>query len=371
MKKAASLEEIERLFAKRDGEGAFAALGEFVQTALRDPTDRDAAVSSLASRLDRAHVALAARLALAGGALVENGAPATALGRAIVAPLTRALVAARRLLDRATDIPEEKDEEGTRVGDRTLSRGQIDAIAEEDPEAVNAWFSLDVWYRPAVATWTSDTSVLREAKANPEFRAALSALGARSEGSYWLSILVDSCVDTRFVVLVPELEEAWTFVASGVTDMGQLSVLMSEALADPLKRLRASGVANPRVLSVMRGESQQQCTDGYSASFHCYPWQSLDLESGLPKDGVFTWLAPGGTGQHSLPPDFQPETITPVDGTRVLLLAGPKSPGMRFIREIGATRMFRDLRARLTSVERLSSSEAQLWTEKVRCARAR
>ena len=64
--------------------------------------------------------------------------------------------------------------------------------------------------------------------------------------------------------------------------------------------------------------------------------------------------APGGTGTHSLPPDFLPGDLTVSDGVRELVVVGPKSEGMRFVRVIPAVRTFDGLRARIRDVRRVA-----------------
>ena len=126
--------------------------------------------------------------------------------------------------------------------------------------------------------------------------------------------------------------------ADGVVDLGQLAVLISSSLRDPLSRIGVTEVADDETLAVMRGDGPQQGEGTYSCGFHCYPIQATDPATGMARDDVHMWSAPGGTGTHSLPPDFLPGTLAPVDGARVLLVVGPKSPGMRFVRVIPAVR---------------------------------
>src|SRR5215467_11702053 len=95
---ARDLDRIEQLFDAKDQEGAMAALSHMVEHAMHH--GRDEALAAIASRLGHVkHLQTAAMIALAGGALVESGAPAGAIGRAIVAPVTRALIEGQRLID--------------------------------------------------------------------------------------------------------------------------------------------------------------------------------------------------------------------------------------------------------------------------------
>jgi hypothetical protein len=100
---------------------------------------------------------------------------------------------------------------------------------------------------------------------------------------------------------------------------------------------------------------------GCSASFMLYPWRATNPATNLPEDKRFTWSAPGGIGDRSLPPDFLPGTIEPLEGRRVLILVGPSAPGFRFVRELPACRTFAGLEAAIENVRALRREEVSEW----------
>ncbi|HEY5925600.1 MAG TPA: hypothetical protein VIV11_28135, partial [Kofleriaceae bacterium] len=108
MDAASRLEVIEQLFFT-DRRQAMEKLSEFVEAA--QGRSRTAAMSELVRRVDHEHPGLAAYLALAGGAIVEDGEEATALGRALIAPLERTLVAAARMLAHVAHLPDAKHDD--------------------------------------------------------------------------------------------------------------------------------------------------------------------------------------------------------------------------------------------------------------------
>jgi hypothetical protein len=336
-------------------------LSEVFTACIKQPETRDLMLAWVVHRVEHPDPEFGAHIAVVGGALVENGAPAESLGRAIVAPIEASLVCARRLLERADKLPDEPGDDSLPIGDRQLSPATIRGIAEEDVDAVNGWISLETWFRPAVAAWSRATGVLREVQASPTFRTALDRVGRTTATSHWLSQLIETVLDAPFIVLVPELKEAWSVRVDGVVDMGQLTVLLSEALADPLARIGASGVAKREVLDVMGGVGPQQAEGAYSSTFSFYPIEALDPADRMPRDGVHTWSAPGGTGTHSLPPDFLPGTLPVRDGSRVLAMVGPKAPGMRFARLISAVRTFDPLVAKVSGAAKLPDDQAARW----------
>jgi hypothetical protein len=113
----------------------------------------------------------------------------------------------------------------------------------------------------------------------------------------------------------------------------------------------------------MRGDGPQEGEGAFECAFHCYPVEAGDPDTGMPRDEVHTWSAPGGIGSFSLPADFLPGTLTAIEGARILLVVGPQAPGMRFVRVIPATRTFDGLHARVSSVSQLSAEEARRWQE--------
>jgi hypothetical protein len=431
MDAASRLEVIEQLWLT-DRRQAMEKLQEYVEAA--KGRSRAPAMAEVVKRVDQEHPGLAAYLALVGGALVEDGESPTALGRALVAPLERSLVAAGRMLGLVAHLPdadagdededsEDEEHEGDAehghahgqghshghahghghghshgydhahghdhdhdhahdhdhghdhnghghsheeqehilIGSKAVTSEILDGIADKDLLAVQAWFSMDIWYRPAVATWTRDTSVLREVQRSASLRAALAELGSNAETSHWLSLLIETVFDAPFVFLFPETKEAWRVSMTGVVDMGQLSALISPALREPLTGIGVTEFPDDDALAVMRGEGPQQGDATYSCQFHCYPIEATDPTTAMPRDDVHTWRAPGGTGTHSLPPDFLPGTLAVIDGARVLLVVGPKSPGMRFSRAMSAVRMFDGLEAGITGAAKLSPDEARRW----------
>lgn len=249
------------------------------------------------------------------------------------------------------------------IGSKAVTREILDGIAEQDLVAVQAWFSMDIWYRPAVATWTRDPDVLREVQRSQTLRSALATLGSATDTSHWLSLLVETVFDAPFIVLFPELNEAWRLSADGVVDMGQLSALITPALREPLARIGITELPDEETLAVMRGDGPQQGDGTYACGFHCYPIEATDPATAMPRDGVHTWSAPGGTGTHSLPPDFLPGSLAPIDGARVLSIVGPRSEGMRFVRSMPAVRTFDGLHARVVGATKLSASDAARWFE--------
>jgi len=337
--------------------------------------NRAAWFSALVKKVDQPDPQLGAYLALLCGALIEDELPPELLAEVLRAPLGRALAAAGRFVELTRAFPEhgpardaDEEDELVHLGRRSLPRSALNELVIEEPAGARAFFSLETWYLPVVAAWSRVPRHLKAAQEDVGFMHHLGALD-RAGGAYWMSILLGAAIDQPLVILVPELNEAYSLRIDGVCDMGQLSVLVSEPLRPVLLRLGADARASETMLRVMSGDGPQQVDASFGARFHFYDWRAVNPETGAPEDGRFTWLAPGGSGTHSLPADFQPSAVKPLGGTRVLVLVGPRGTNtVTWERIIGGTRSFGALQARVHDVQQLSEADAKSWAAAVRDA---
>ena len=314
---------------------------------------------------------LGARFAIQAGALIEAGCDPAPLARAIAQPLTQVFKDAERFVLATQACPEDQSEEAVRVGHRSISRESVNEVGSQDPAAAEAYFSLEIWYRPAVASFTRSREAMIAAQKNQPFRDALARVRYVSEAS-WIAVLLDSAIEEPFVFLFPQLGEAYSAVVDGVTDLGQLGVLLSEPLRDVLTRIGAASNPSQEAIAVMQGRGPQSTRQTMSSSLQAHTWQAMNPATGLPEDKRFEWAAPGGTGNHSLPNDFQPATVTLLDGARVLLLTGPEPKScpntLTLTRSSQVSRMFIALPAEVRDVRKLSAEEAAAWFAKVKRA---
>jgi hypothetical protein len=328
---------------------------------------RELALRDLCGRLEVRSHQTRAIFCLAGGALIESGLDAEPLARAIIAPLTHALSSAKRLVPLAAAEPEDEEEAEPmlRVGDKALGAAAIERLGELDGEALDAFASLETWYRPFVAALTRSMAVLRQTQQNEALVALVSDLDASSPGVHWMYLLVKTMIDVKLVVLMPEIREGWAVKVTGCVDNGQLTTLLSDPLDASLAKIAASRRAPKVMLDNARGRGRQEADGSYGASFHLWAWRAMDPKTGLPAVGRYEWRAPGGTGAISFPPDFLPTDIPLLDGERVALLVGPDAKGgVGYTRMLSATRMFAALPATL-SAERLAPAEAERWLARV------
>lgn len=375
---AATLGRIEEQFEGGDPHGALGELGDLVaEVASRSETDRARLLAELTSRIDHDQPALGAHFALAAGALVEGGLDPRELAEALVAPVTRAVASASRFVALAEKYPDEPDamkddDDAVEVGQRTLSGASLAAIADEDDDAVASFFALDTWHHPVLSAWTRHTRSLAAAQSDPSIVAAVSELEGRSEGAEWLARLLRVPVEAPFVILVPELDEAYTLTVTGIAELGQLLVLFGGAVPSVFERLGAEAPAR-EVLDVLSGVGPQQLEASYTANLRFYPWQSLDPATGLPARSSARWAVAGREAPEtdaSLADGAAPRDVTPLgDGTRVLVLVGPRASSAS-ARPIPAARMFPALVAQLGSAAPLARDAVVALQRKLFAAKA-
>jgi len=357
-----ALDELEHHYLTGHHADASTSFDEFVALA---PTLGPRAILELVRRINHPHHGFAVCLALAGGELSARGQPASLFGRALITPLMRALVDARRMLDYVAHLPDAKkvelarnedafERKQRRIGTKLVDNTLLEAIGERDLAALQAWEALDVWHVPIVATWARDISILRDMQRSEPFRKLVDELGDATATTHSLSILLDTLFGARFVLLLPELEQAYSFVADGVVTMGQLCALLTPHLRESLTDLGITKMPDMDIVATMRGQGPQWLEAWYRCAFHCYP---VDLSAAR---GLYDAVRLG-----SLAPEFLPAKLPMFGGTRVVLLLGPRSSTDRFERCIPAGRMFDPLRADVANVTRLEPAQAKRWFELV------
>ena len=348
-------------FAAGDDDAGNAAWLALFHEADRHHAVGAAILDEVVARVGTAPPLAAAQLALLGGALIEGDHAADVLAGALRDPLVSAMRLAARFLEcmqaAADNDPPGEDDDLDDLGLVTVATAA--GLAEADPDGHAALASLEIWYRPVVACWSRVDGAIARARDDVELMTLLLALEARTATS-WIATLCFALRRDPFVVLIPELDEAFSLRVDGVVDMGQFSTMLGAALAEPLARLGCGAPPGDDVIATMQGEGPQELGVSWPCDFHLWPWQAYDPELHLPSVQRYQWRAPGGTGGHSLPSDFRPGALAPIGGVRVVVLTGPKGP-VTFVRSLAATRMFSSVVAEVSGVRRLSGEEMESW----------
>ena len=306
---------------------------------------------------------------MCGGALVELGADPSPLLDPLLREFERSLAATERLRELgATLFPEDGDERLREMTEETLL-----ALFDQGFEGLDAHSSLRVWHCSFAAVLSRMPEGLERARQTPGIAGAVERLRAVAPELSFAHALLRVLRDEALIVLFPEVEQGYRVELSGVVDMGQLTILLSDPLKKAFRSVGANGRAAGPVLEAARGEGPQESGGEYSANIHFYPWPAMNPATGLPEPDRAEWLASSGRGAHSLPPDFLPADLPMLDGTRVLLAVGPRVPGdrtLRFSRGLPGYRIFDALKARLAATG-LPRGEVLRWLARIKEAQGR
>ncbi len=254
--------------------------------------ERAAAVTSIAEAVadPELPVARAGLLAITAGALVENGAPTTALGDVLLGRLPAILGDSKRFQDAClAAFPEGErtpEAEWVAIGDRQIPPETVASVAENDRVGAGAWRWTDEWCLPTIACLTRDRELRARAHRDEALRrAARDALGYGG----FLCMALEVLDDARFLVLHASERRGFEVTVGGVADNFQLHTLLADALVREGDEGPEHGLPGerpaPEVIAVARGDGPQH-DDGASArgTWNLYGWRALDPDGRLPAD---------------------------------------------------------------------------------------
>ena len=363
----AQLDQISASHAASDSPGFGRGLSELIEHTSQLPSDeQQVALAIIAAAFHHEQPDLAANLALACGALVERGAPVERLARAIAQPITHHVQRAAEFvaLAEAEEPAKEGEAGGLWLGSYSISQASLEELHAKHPVLAASFQSLEVWFRPVVAMWSRCRPVLNEQRQNTALREGLERVSAVSS-AHWIRVLLGDTFEDPFIILAPEANLGFEVILDGVCDCAQLVVLFAGQV--PLDAIGVTKRPSETMLAVMGGNGPQQADASYESDFHFYAWNAMNPETGMPENDRFTWQAPGGSGSHSLPADFQPSAIEVLHGRRVLLAVGPNADASLFRRLISGTRSF-GVQSATVEVKPMSAEEVATWMNHVKSA---
>lgn len=372
-----------------------------------DPEDLAAAVAQIAESLRDGELGPGpgGMAAITGGALVEGGAPARALGEAILASLGPHLVQSRAFQDAClAKLPAEPDEQETdeeetgressgqdeethlheqgedsdpaheahahdhehgegcdhgheeqsyTMRDREVPLSLVEEIATENMLGAMCFESMEDWCLPAIACLTKDPELRAAVRANEDLYVQVhAALGY--EG--FLTMVLDVLDDEPLLVLHPSTGQGYRLRISGVADNFQLHLLLADALipADGA----AWGLPGERpaeeALAAVRGEGEQQ-GGSVVGLWNVYTWRAISPEGKLVK------LVPSEhwVWNEGRPADIEPFRAAGEKPLRVVVLGPPA-----YERSWAAQRIFGGLIPSV-DVEVLEADEVARWLQRL------
>ena len=319
-----------------------------------DDAAKQRALAKLADALPAAPLGCAGVVALACGALVENGGDPDRPLDGILGRLPDALAGAAAFADacreRANSAPPAGDDDGNpveRFGDEVSGARPAEAVA---------WAALDLLGMAAVAVLSRSPDARRRARARPELLKRAQALADLHPRAKFLAEMLRVLDDEDILVLHPETGGGWKVRIRGISDNFQLHTLLADSLiGDPDNSLLHGRRPDPRVAAAARDRPVDPTAELAEGAFNLMNWPALRPDRTLPdgQDGSAHWVWNEGT----------PADIEKFDGVRVLLLGKPP-----YLRTWNAGRRFEDMPADLRVVETLTPAAANGWLSRIAAA---
>ncbi len=318
-----------------------------------DAAARQRALAQLSDVLPTAALGCAGVVALACGALVENGGdpdrPLDGILRRLPEALAGATAFADACRDRAKQAPAED-------GDGDPIQRFEDEVAEAMPAEAVAWAAFDLFGMAALAVLSRSPDARRRARARPELARQAQALADLSDRAKFLAEMLRVLDDEELLVLHPEAGRGWKVRIRGASDNFQLHTLLADALiGDPDKGLLPGRPPDPRVVAAARDQPVEPTAALAEGAFNLMNWPALRPDRTLPNE-------PEGSA-HWIWNEGAPADVEKFDGVRVVLLGPPP-----YHRTWNAGRRFGDMPAELRVVETLTPAAANGWLSRIAAA---
>jgi len=307
-------------------------------------------------------------VALACGALVEQGTHPESVGDVIVQRARHAIKMASTFALSCQDLARhdsapEIDPENIDACIQRYSEELIKIGSEEG----KAWFMLSQICTAALAVLMR-LPYMREALQNdPEFMAdlekGLALFPEQLDCLYELFLLLDE----EMIVLHPALQRGYRIHIRGIHDNFQLHTLLADALiGDPQQGWLPGERPDPRVVAAAKdgafprpGEDADNDFPAAKGVFNLWNWQ------GLQADGTL-YETPGDQSKlrkHWIWNEGKPQDIALFEGIRIILLGPPP-----YDRTWNPGRYFPGLPGELKVLEKLSDAQIRDWLTRISAA---
>lgn len=336
----------------------------------RQATGRDIedALQRMMIFVARMGIVQASFVALACGALVEQGANPESVGDVIVQRARRAIKIASAFALSCQDLARhdsapEIDPENI---DACIQRYK-DELMKSGSEEGEAWFMLGQICTAALAVLMR-LPHMREALHNdPEFMADIERGFALSPGHLDCLYELFHLLDEEMIVLHPALQRGYQIYIRGIRDNFQLHTLLADALVgDPEQGWLPGERPDPRVVAAAKdgpfpraGEDADNDFPAAEGVFNLWNWQGLQADGTLYE----TQSDQSQLSRHWIWNEGKPQDIEPFEGVRIVLLGPPP-----YDRAWSAGRYFPGLPGELEVLEKLSDAQVRDWLTRISTA---
>jgi hypothetical protein len=316
----------------RDIAGQVVQTGEFV-----DDETRNQGIGRMVDTILAAASMRAAMVAIACGALVEQGAHPYIAIHAIITRLGEAVGEASQFAQACLDQAKANGVAEDQAIDRY---GQ--ALSRTMSAQANAYSAMEIFCRPAVAMISRSKRARRAANDEGRLVSRLKRFPIHHDMLHWLSQLLAVVDDEELIVIHPEYQLGYRVQIEGIAGNHQLFVLLEDALIGDEKQGWIPGDApRPQIVAAATQYNQYNHLTPYVFAFHYTSWEAYHPDGYLNiTDNADEWLWPEGI----------PADIPKINDQRVILL-GPTP----FTRTFGINSIFEGLEPSLQVLEHLST----------------
>lgn len=327
----------------RDLAGRVVQAGEDV-----DDETRSQGVGKLVDTILSAQPMRSAMVALACGALVEQGAHPYLAVHAIVTRLTEVLGMAEQFVKACLEQAQANDVPETEAIDRY---GQ--ALSKTLSAQATAYSAMEIFCRPAVAMISRSERARRAVNDEGRLLARIKTFPIHHDMLHWLSQLLSVMDHEKMIVIHPEYQLGYEIEVSEIAGNHQLFVLIEDALIGDEKAGWLTG-EKPRyqVLAAAREHNQYNSTP-YEFVFHYSNWRALTQEGLVNLQSPDHWIWGEGI----------PSDIEKFDDVRVVLLSDPP-----YRRTFGINAIFEGLYPDVYVVGQLPHADVVDWLERIKQA---
>ena len=282
-----------------------------IQLAAMSPHEVSAVLDEAALLVRTESLTSAAPIAMTGGALVENGAPAEALAKALLERIPEVLSKAHDFAMAVDALDQSGPGDlavGTWVGDRFAPDAWVQDRYQSHRDEVVAWHELRRFCLPLIAATTHDRVALNRLTLRPP-GAPLDFLRHVEPHARFLYILSRILLDAPLRFLDTESGRVFDLRVDAVPTNFELHTLLIGALSEPLRLPEP----DPEVLVCVRGSGPRQHLTPSRGAWALYTANAFPALIAGMKVSMDDWV-----WNESIPSE-----IPEVDGVRVLVAGVP------------------------------------------------
>lgn len=329
----------------RDYAGVVVQAGENV-----DDETRSAGVGKLVDTILSAQPMRAAMVALACGALVEQGAHPYLAVHAIITRLTEVLGQAEQFVNACLERAKAEGVPETEAIDR-FGQGLSKTLSAQ----ATAYSAMEIFCRPAVAMISRSKRARRAANDEGRMVARLKRFPVHHDMLHWLSQLLSVLDDEKLVVIHPEYQLGYEVEIEGIAGNHQLFVFLEDSLiGDEHEGWLLGDKPRPQVVASAREYNQYNHATPHEFTYHYSNWRSLNDDGVIDLQSHEHWIWGEGV----------PADIEKLDDIRVILLSDPP-----YKRTFGINAIFEGLEPDFRVIRQLEHGEVVNWLKRIQQAK--